>query len=264
MSSESIADDEGKPCPSKTGAATRRTGKKSVGKSENGPETDVKESRNIPTAGPKTGSHTPLPEVALSLPSPILTMSQATAIPETSVVYASDAISPMTPNIMQEPEKDELVLSATTANPRSLNGKNKSAKRSKELQRVLRNDESQMTLYQIQLEQWKPFNDRVKASVEIWGSSAKCKGGEHTVRAKQIAAAAQASGLNDPYASPGQRLMMATALYKGQETYDFAFQHGLDKTEWKNQWRETLRSVAEFFGLGNKKAVAARNKRKAA
>lgn len=259
MSDKSISE-----CQSKIDPGIPKTGRKSVNQSGKEPQTVAKEAPPTLDAAPKTESLTPSQEAPLCSPSRTLTTTPKTASRKTSGRCASGATSPTTPDIMQKQESDARALSVTTSNRRSLVGKNKSAERSKELQRVLRNDESQMTLYQIQLEQWKPFNDRVKASVEIWGSSAKCKGGEHTVRAKQIAAAAQASGLNDPYASPGQRLMMATALYKGQETYDFAFQQGLDKTEWKKQWGDMLGSVAEFFGLGNKKAVAARNKRKAA
>ena len=44
----------------------------------------------------------------------------------------SDATSPTMPNTMSKPENEELALSATTANRRSLIGKNKSAARSKE------------------------------------------------------------------------------------------------------------------------------------
>lgn len=197
MSDKSISE-----CQSKIDPGIPKTGRKSVNQSGKEPQTVAKEAPPTLDAAPKTESLTPSQEAPLCSPSRTLTTTPKTASRKTSGRCASGATSPTTPDIMQKQESDARALSVTTSNRRSLVGKNKSAERSKELQRVLRNDESQMTLYQIQLEQWKPFNDRVKASVEIWGSSAKCKGGEHTVRAKQIAAAAQASGLNDPYASP--------------------------------------------------------------
>lgn len=259
---------ENAPCQSKIGHGTRKTGKTSVDPFVNAPEIAVKEVPLIPTAALKTMNPIPLPEVALSLPSPTLTTTPDTVTPTISDHGASDAIPPMTPSTTPKPATADLVLSATTDSPRSLTGKTpkQSAKRSQELRKVLRNDETQTTLYQIQLENYKPFTSRIQASIDIWGSSAKFSGGEYAVRAKQIAAACQVSGLNDPNATPAQRLAVATALHKGTETYDRAFEQGLDKTEWKSQFKKILDQSAEFFGLGNKKAVAARNKtqRKAA
>ena len=51
-------------------------------------------------------------------------------------------------------------------------------------------------------------------------------------------------------------------MHKGIETYDRAFNQALDRAEWKNQFGKTVADVAEFFGLGNKKAVAKREKEK--
>lgn len=252
--------EEGAQCPSKTGRVIQKTGEKLVDTSENALDIVAKAVQLIPNAGLEMANLTRSPEAASSLPSPTSTTTPETANPTISAPCASDAISPMTPITTPERAGGELALSATTASLRSLIGKSKSAERNKELQHVLRDDESQMTLYQIQLENWKPFTGRVKASIDIWGSSVKFNGGEYAVRAKQIAAAAQSSGLNDPQATAGQRLMMATALYKGTETYDRAFQQGMNKTEWKKQWADTLNSVAEFFGLGNKKVVSKRAK----
>lgn len=256
------------PCQSKIGLAIPSTGKGSARKFVNAPAGDAKAVPPIPTAGPNKGNSIPLPEVELCLPSPTLTTNPETVTPITSAACASDATLPMTPNTMLQPESAALVLSATTDNQHSLNGKtpHQSAKRSQELRRILRNDETQTTLYQIQLENYKPFTTRIQASIDIWGSSAKFSGGEYAVRAKQIAAACQVAGMNDPNATPAQRLAVATALHKGTETYDRAFEQGLDKTEWKNQFKIALEQSAEFFGLGNKKTVKARAKaaRKAA
>lgn len=249
------------PCRSKTGRATRKTGKRSDDPSESEPVIAVKEAPLIQTATLETESHTPLPEVALSSLSPTLTTILDTVTPTTYEPGVSDAILPTIPNTMQKPDNDDLALSGTISNPHCSSGKkiSKSADRSRELQRVLKKDEAQLTLYQIQLEHWKPFTDRVKASIEIWGSSATV--GEYAVRAKQIAAACQVSGLNDPYATPGQRLAIATALLKGKETYDQAFQQGLDKTEWKDMFRKVVNGSAEFFGLGKKTGNKNRSKK---
>lgn len=266
MTEQSIP--ESSSCQLKTGHCTHETGNPLADQFVSGPEIAAKAVQHIPTAAPETANPTRSPEAGLSLPSPTLTTSLPTANPTTCGPGASDAIPLMTPSTMPEPESAALALSATTDSPRSLSGKkrNKSADRSRELQRVLRQDAAQLPIYQIQLEHYKPFTDKVKIGLEVWGSSAKCEGGEYAVRAKQIAAMCQMTGLNDPHATPEKRLAAATALLKGKETLDRAFEQQSDKDEWKGQFKKALDEVGNFFGLGNKKAVTARNKaqRKAA
>ena len=260
MTVESIP--ESAPCQLKTGHCTRETGKPLAAPSVNGPGIAAKAVLPILNAVPETANHIQSPEAGLSLPSPTLTTSLPTVNPTTCGPGASDAIPPMTPSTMPEPESAAPALSVTIASPRSLSGKkrNKSADRSRELQRVLREDATQLPMYQIQLEHYKPFTDKVKIGIEVWGSSAKCDGGEYAVRAKQIAATCQMSGLNDPHATPDKRLAAATALWKGKEAFDRAFELQSGKDEWKQQFKKSLDEVGNFFGLGNKQAVKARMK----
>jgi len=241
MSSESIQ--ESAPCLSKTGRVIRKTGKLLAKRSAKERVIAAKAVPPIPTVAPGMANPIPLPAAELCLPSPTLTTNPETVTPIISGPCVSDAIPLMTPSTMSELENAALVLSATTANPPCLNGKkrNKSADRSRELQRVLRQDATQVPMYQIQLEHYKPFTDKVKIGIEIWGSSAKCDGGEYAVRAKQIAATCQMTGLNDPYATPDKRLAAATSLWKGKETFDRAFEQQSSKDEWKDQFKKTPR-----------------------
>lgn len=103
MNHESIQ--ESAPCPSKTGRVIHQTGEKSVIQSANEPTITVKEVLNTPTAGQKTDILIPLPEVALSLPSPTLTTNPETVTPAISAACASAAISPMTLSTTPVPEE---------------------------------------------------------------------------------------------------------------------------------------------------------------
>lgn len=117
---------------------------------------------------------------------------------------------------------------------------------------VIDRDPTQLMMYQIQMENYRPFVDRVKHSIDVWGSNANCEGGEYAVRAKQIAAYCQTAGLNDPNATPEQRLAMATCLWKGKQTYDLHLGDPHGKNQWKEDWKKELEKTSVFFGLGSK------------
>ncbi len=257
MTDESISEMEREPCLSKTGRVTLPTGNKSAAPSLTAPATAAKAVPSIPTAVPATMSFTPSPEAASSSLSPTSTTSPKTVTPPTSAPGASDATSLMTPNTMLEPESAALALSATTASPPCSIGRNpnKSAERSKALRKALKRNPEQLMMYQIQLENYHRFNSRVGQSVEVWGSSARCNGGEYAVRAGQIAKYCQTAGLNDPNATPEQQLAMATCLLKGSRTYDHYLGDPNGKPAWKVEFKNALEQTSAFFELGTKEML---------
>lgn len=251
---------ESAPCRSKTGRATRKTGKKSAALSSNAPATAAKAAPPIPTAAPATANPIPSPAAASSSPSPTSTTSPNTMTPATSAPGANDATLPMTPNTTSEPESAALVLSATTDSPPCLNGKkpNKALLRRKQFQMEIRNDETKASLYQVRLATYKPFTDRVSQSVEVWGSSRGARG-EFETRAVQIGAYCQTQGLNDPNATLKQLVAQAACLLKGTEVYDIHLGDPNGKPECKKDLAKTFEQTSAFFGLGTKAMLKNRN-----
>jgi hypothetical protein len=188
-------------------------------------------------------------------------MNPETANPTTSVACASDATLPMTLNTMPKTESAALALSATTDSPLCLNGKkrNKSAERRKELMEKLRHDETQMTLYTIQLDSYKPGMDALRLLLEIFGSSSP---NLYLSKNKQIAAICQVNGLNDPSASNWQRIAITACLEKLRIEILRGIELNYDYERIKRQVNDELTRIGDFFGLGNKKAVKARGKAK--
>ena len=123
------------------------------------------------------------------------------------------------------------------------------------MMQTLKHNPEQLMMYQIQLENYHPFADKVKQSIDVWGSSAKCNGGEYAVRAGQIAKYCQTAGLNDPNASPEQRLAMATCLLKGKKTYELYLGDPNGKPAWKVEFKNALEQTSAFFDLGTKKMM---------
>ena len=80
------------------------------------------------------------------------------------------------------------------------------------------------------------------------------------------AAACQMNGLNDPSATRKQRIAAMTCYELLMEAIMTGIESGLGKEQVKQMMNDAINQAAEFFNLGNKKAVAARNKaqRKAA
>jgi hypothetical protein len=256
MSSESIQEDG--TCRSKTGHVTRKTGKKSANLSENGPEIVVKAVPLILTAAPEIKNSTPLPGVGLSLPSPTLTTNPATVTPTTCGHGVSDATPPMTPSTMPIPAENPAVSVNTTDNRRSLVGKTKKPTHG-DLMRVIRHDELQLHLHQMKLDNYKPAMDAMKRYLEIFGSQSP---NFYMTKNKQVIAACQMNGLNDPNATRKQVLAATTCYEMLYETIMRCMEMGLDKEQVKQEMNDAINKAAEFFGLGNKKAVAARNKKR--
>jgi len=146
---------------------------------------------------------------------------------------------------------------ATISNLSSSHGKNKSAERRKELMEKLRHDETQMTLYQIQLDAYKPAMDAIKLLLEIFGSSSP---NLYMSKNKQIAAICQVKGLNDPNASRWQTIAITACLEKLRIEVLRSLELNYDYERIKKQVNDELTRIGEFFGLGNKKAVKARGK----
>ncbi len=249
-------------CLSKTGPDTRKTGKTSVDLSVNAPEIVVKEVPLIPTAALEIMSPIPLPEVTLSLPSPILTTNPETVTPTISGHGASDVTPLMTPSTTPEPGNDGQALSVITSNPRSLVGKNKKPTQ-KDLMRSIGGDELQLHIHQLGLEAYKPAMDALKLYKDIYGSQSP---NLYMSRNKQVSAICQMNGINDPVATRKQRICALTCYEIIYETIMRSLELGLDKDELKKTLNDALNRAGDFFELGNKKAVAARNKvqRKAA
>jgi hypothetical protein len=259
MTEQSVADG-GCECPSKTGHDTRKTGVKSVNPSVSEQVINAKVVPLTPTAKPGMESLTPSPEAGLSLPSPTSTTILETVTPTICGLGASDAIPPMTQNTMPEPAENPAASAGITVNPRSLSG---SANRSKELAKTLKTDELGLSLYQLQLETYKPAMDACKLYLETYGSQSP---NFYMTKNKQVAAICQVQGLNDPGASRKQRIAIAACLEALHEVYMRGIEIGMTKEDIKQMCNQELDRIGNAFGLGNKKAVAARNKaqRKAA
>jgi len=245
------------PCPSKTGRATRKTGGKSAVTSSNAPDIAAKAARLIPTAEPETTNPIPSPEAASYSPSPTSITSRKTARQKISGLGAKDATLPMTPDTMLELVEKPARSLTTIVSRHSSSGKNKSEERRKALMEKLRNDETQMTLYQIQLDAYKPAMNAIKLLLEIFGSSSP---NLYMSKNKQIAAICQVKGLNDPNASNWQRIAITACLEKLRLEVLRSLELDYDYERIKKQVNDELTRIGDFFGLGNKKAVKARGK----
>jgi hypothetical protein len=261
MTEQSIP--ESSPCRSKTGRAIRRTGKKSAGPSAlNGPGIAVKAVPPIQTAAPEMANHIPSPEAGLSLPSPTLTTIPPTANPTICGLGVSDATCAMTPNTTPAADSAPSNSLATISNRRSLNGANKKPTR-QELLRAIQGDELALQQHSILLETYKPTMDAIKLYLEIHGSQSP---NFYMTKNKQVSAACQMNGLNDPCATRKQRIAAMTCYELLMEAIMAGIESGLGKEQVKQMMNDAINRGAEFFNLGNKKAVAARMKaqRKAA
>lgn len=129
--------------------------------------------------------------------------------------------------------------------------------------RAIHGDELALQIYQITLETYKPAMDAIKLYLEIFGSQSP---NFYMTKNKQVAAACQMNGLNDPDATRKQRLAAMTCYEMIMESIMDGLQSGLGKEQVKQMMNDAINRAAEFFNLGNKKAVAARMKarRKAA
>ena len=141
---------------------------------------------------------------------------------------------------------------------RSLNGANKKPTQ-QELLRAIQGDELALQLYQITLETYKPAMDAIKLYLEIHGSQSP---NFYMTKNKQVAAACQMNGLNDPGASRKQRIAAMTCYEMLMEAIMTGIESGLDKEWVKQMMNDAINRAAEFFNLGNKKAVKAREKAK--
>ena len=219
------------PCPSKTGHATRRTGKTSAAPSVNAPATAAKAAPPIPTAAPVMANLTPSPVAASCSPSPTSTTIPETVTPPTSAPGANAAIPPMTPPTTPEPAIKPAHSLATTDSRRCSNG----------------------AIELLRLDAYKPAMDALKAYLVIHGSSSP---NLYRVRNKQVLAACQIASPND--ATPKQILAVVTCYQKMEEAILFGLEHPLDKEDIKRLINEAIESAAHFFGLGNQKAVKRR------
>lgn len=217
-------------------------------------EIAVKEAPPIPTVVPEMANHILLPEAELSSLSPTSITILPIVTPTISVLGVSDATLPMMPNIMQTPEENQEASESTTGNRRSLVGKKPTHR---ELMNVIRHDELLLQIHQMQLEAYKPAMDALKRYLEIFGSQSP---NFYMTKNKQVAAACQMNGLNDPSASRKQRIAAMTCYEMIYETIMRCLEMGFDKEQVKQAMNDAINRAAEFFGLGNKKAVAARAK----
>jgi hypothetical protein len=164
----------------------------------------------------------------------------------------------MTPCIMPKAESAGRALSAITDSPRSLSGKNKTPTR-QELLAAIQGDELALQLHHITLEAYKPAMDAIKKYLEIFGSQSP---NFYMTKNKQVIAACQMQGINDPTATRKQRIAAAACYEMLLDAILRSFELGLKKEEVKKAMNDAINSAAEFFGLGNKKAVAQREKAK--
>lgn len=220
----------------------------------NEPEIAVKEVPPIPIVVPETANPILLPGVELSSLSPTSITILPIVTPTISVLGVSDVISLTTPNITQTPEENQVACVSTTGNRRSLVGKKPTHR---ELMNVIRHDELLLQIHQIQLEAYKPAMDALKRYLEIFGSQSP---NFYRTKNIQVAAACQMNGLNDPSATRKQRIAAMTCYEMIYETIMRCLEMGFDKEQVKQAVNDAINQAAEFFGLGNKKAVAARNK----
>lgn len=254
MSDKSISE-----CQSKIDPGIPKTGRKSVNQSGKEPQTVAKEAPPTLDAAPKTESLTPSQEAPLCSPSRTLTTTPKTASRKTSGRCASGATSPTTPDIMQKQESDARALSVTTSNRRSLVGKNKKRPTRNDLMRALHGDELGLQLHQIQLEAYKPAMDACKLYLDIYGSSSP---NFYRTQNLRVMATCQMNGINDPDATRKQRIAAMTCYEMIHETIIRCLELGLDKEQVKQELSTAIEKAGEFFGLGNKKAVKARERAK--
>lgn len=127
--------------------------------------------------------------------------------------------------------------------------------------RALQGDDLGLQLHQITMEAYKPAMDACRLYLEIYGSGSP---NFYMTRNKQVAAACQMNGINDPSATRKQRLAAATCYEMIHESIMRCIELGLSKEDTKKTLNEAIEKAAAFFGLGNKKAVKARAKRKVA
>jgi len=107
----------------------------------------------------------------------------------------------------------------------------------------------------LRLDAYKPAMDALKAYLVIHGSSSP---NLYRTRNKQVLAACQIASANE--ATPKQILAVATCYQKMEEAILFGLEHQLDKEEIKRLINEAIESAAQFFDLGNKKAIQRRAK----
>lgn len=121
----------------------------------------------------------------------------------------------------------------------------------------LKNDELMLHIHQLGLESYKPAMNAMKLYLSVYGSSSP-----NLYRTKniQIAAACQMNGINDPDATRKQRLCALTCYELIYEAVYRSLEMGLDKDDAKQMVNNAVERAAEFFGLGNKRMVSARNK----
>lgn len=124
--------------------------------------------------------------------------------------------------------------------------------------KAIRNDELALHLHQLQLEAYKPAMDALKLYLEIFGSQSP---NFYMTKNRQIAASCQMNGINDPDATRKQRIAAMACYEMLAEAIMKAIELGLDKEEVKQMMNDAINSATEFFNLGNKKAVKAREKR---
>ena len=241
---------ESAPCPSKTGRATRKTGRKSAAPSLTAPAIAAKAAPPIPTAAPATMNLTPLPEVASSSPSPTSTTSPNTATPPTSAPGASDATLPMTGNTTPEPEEKPDHSRVTIDNPPCSSGK-KTALTRRQLKKQLSNKPEDLFILQVTAETYRPAMDSTKASVEVYGSSAKPS--LYCALNKQVAAKCQMNGINDPAANRRQRIAALTMLEDIYEVHTDTLQGKISRERMNEIRNERMTRTALFHGLGTKK-----------
>ena len=199
---------------------------------------------------------TPLLEVGSSLPSPILTTTQEIVNPTISALGANDATSLMTPITTFKRENVKSPSNGITKIPRSLSGGNKKITR-QELIRASQGDELMLNLHQMTLDAYKPLMDAMKHYLEIHGSQSP---NFYMTKNKQVAAACQMTGINDPDATRKQRIAAMTCYEMLLEAIMTGLENNLGKDRIKEMMNDAINKAAEFFNLGNKKAVKAREK----
>lgn len=126
-----------------------------------------------------------------------------------------------------------------------------------ELMRAIHGDELMLQLHQITLEAYKPLMNAIKHYLTIHGSQSP---NFYMTKNKQVAAACQMTGINDPDASRKQRIAAMTCYEMLLEAIMTGLENNLGKDRIKAMMNDAINSAAEFFNLGNKKMVKAREK----
>lgn len=160
-------------------------------------------------------------------------------------------------NTMQTQDAKPEASKSITVKRHSLSGQKPAAKR--DLLLALKQDELMLHIHQLGLEAYKPAMDALKLYLEVYGSGSP---NLYMTKNKQIAAACQMSGINDPSATRKQRLCALTCYELIYEAVMNALQMGLEKEDAKKMLNDAIDRAAKFFGLGNKKTVAKRAKAK--